>query len=669
MKRHNYPLSLFFIIIVCCIVTRGSSAQTPEPGKVVFALHVTLSPTWFDPIETPAQITPFAILYALHDALVRPLPGERMGPALAASWKESPDGLTYEFTLRQGLQFHNGDPCTAEDVQYSFTRYKGTGAKELQTKVQRIEVVDSLTIRFHLREPWPDFMTMYATTATAAGIVVPKKYVEQVGEEGFKQRPVGLGPYKFVSYTPGGDLVLEAFQGYWRKIPHIRRLVIKGIPEETTRLAMLKTGEVDMAFAMEGRVAEGVRSDPQLSLAYTLHPSSIWLEFPEQWQPKSVWADKRIRLAVNHALDRQTINEATCLGYCPPAGVMIPRVMEYALPAEPVPYNVQRARELLAEAGYPNGFDAGELTPIPPFFTIGEAVLNALQAIGIRARMTTMERVAFLALWREKKLRGLFIAGSGTAGNAATRIESFICSQGTFAYGGYPDLDALCQQQSAERQRTRRETLLHRIQHFTIDRVMFAPIMDFRALIGLGPRIAEHALDTIPSYAFPAWEDVRLKGNNTVVSGQASPSMAAALAPAAGQTGGSGAVAADTENEASTLVVLGGVVTPSRLQRKVSGYRHVPYVGFSVQSTPHKTLAELIAAGRITDTWLSVTTVSDLKKAGQSLGMNLEVIAAPGPGFHSIVVTPRVLSSAAAQALSKAFHQMPSPLLRPQVQQ
>src|SRR2546421_2583183 len=280
---------------------------------------------------------------------------------------------------------------------------------------------------------------------------------------------------------------------------------------------MHKSGEVDIAFAVEGRVAEEVQRDPRLTLVYTLHAAGFWLEFPEQWDPKSVWADKRVRLAVNYALDRQAINEVACLGFCPPAGVIVPRVMEYALPAEPLPYDLQKAKQLLAEAGYPNGFDAGELTPIPPFFTVGEAVLNSLQAIGIRVRMQTMERGTFLTAWREKKLRGLFVVAVGTAGNAATRAEAFICSQGAFASGGYPDLDTLCQQQAVERDRTRREALLQRLQQLTIERVMFAPIMDFRALVGLGPRIAEHALDTVPLHAFPAWEDVRLKGKSAEV--------------------------------------------------------------------------------------------------------------------------------------------------------
>jgi peptide/nickel transport system substrate-binding protein len=644
-------------------------AQAQSPEKLVFALHVTISPSWFDPLDTPAQITPFGILYALHDAVVRPLPGERMAPALAASWTESPDGRTYEFTLRQGLRFHNGDPCTAEDVQYSFMRYKGAGAKELQAKVQQVEVVNPLTVRFHLREPWPDFMSFYGTTATAAGLVVPKKYLEQVGEDGFQKAPVGLGPYKFVSYTPGGELVLEAYAGYWRKVPYIKRLIIKGVPDETARLALLKTGEADIAFALEGQVAEAVQRDPNFTLVYTLHASSFWLEFPEQWDAKSAWADKRVRLAVNYALDRQAINEAACLGFCPPAGVIVPRVMEYALPADPIPYNLQKAKQLLTEAGYPNGFDAGEFTPSPPFFTAGEAVVNALQAIGIRVRMRTMERAAFLAAWREKKLRGVFLAAVGTAGNAASRVATFMCSQGTLAYGGYPDIDTLCQQQAVESNRTQREALLHRIQQLTIERVMFAPLIDFRALVGLGPRVAEHALDTVPLHAFPEWEDVRLKGKTVEVASQTPVRAVPAPvpAPSAERAPADGAAVAEVASDASPLVVLDGVVTPQRLQRKVSGYRNVPdIIGFSVQSTPQKTLRELATAGQLSTRLLSVTTVGELQKAGQSAGMNIKVVAAPGRGFHSIVVTPRPLSNTAAQALSNVFRQMPNPLVQQQ---
>jgi peptide/nickel transport system substrate-binding protein len=492
-------------------VAPGAAGQSTPAGELVIAMHVTLAPTWFDPGETPAQITPFGILMALHDALVRPLPGERMGAALAESWSESPDGRVYEFTLRQGLTFHNGEPCTAEDVKFSFERYKGAGASELHAKVKSVEVVDPRTVRFHLHEPWPDFMTFYGTTATSAGYIVPKHYLEKVGVDGFKQHPIGLGPYKFVSFKPGIELVLEAYEGYWRKVPNVKRIVMKGVPEGTTRLAMLKNGEADFAIALDGPVAEEVKRDPRLQLVDTRHASIQWLEFPDQWDPKSVWADKRVRLAANYAFDRQAINEAACLGYCPPTAVIIPRVMDFALQTEPLPYDPKKAKALLAEAGYPNGFDAGELTPIPPFFVAGEAVVNYLNAVGIRVRMRTVERATFYADWREKKLRGLFITGAGASGNAASRVEAFIYSKGAYAYGGYPDIDQLFQQQAVERDHAKREAILHQIQELTMERVMFAPIMDFRALMGVGPRVAEHTINSIPVFPFPAYEDIELK--------------------------------------------------------------------------------------------------------------------------------------------------------------
>jgi len=487
-----------------------AAAQSPA-GEAVMAWHVTIAPTWFDPSTAPPQITPFGLLYAIHDALVRPLPGHKMAPSLAESWTESSDGLVYEFKLRRGVKFHNGDPVTTEDVKFSFDRYRGAGSRELQARVRQVEIVDPLTVRFHLKEPWPDFMTFYGTTATAAGIVVPKKYLTQVGEDGFTKSPIGAGPYKFVSQKPGVEIVLEAYPAYWRHAPYVKRLVMKSVPDSTTRAAMLKTGEADIAYALDGPDAETVKRDPRLQVVPSKHASINWLEFAEQWDPKSPWADKRLRLAVNYALNRQAINEAACLGYCPPAGVIVPRVMDFALQVEPPAYDPQRAKQLLAEAGYPNGLDAGEVVPIPPFFTMGEAVVNYLNAVGIRTRMRQMERATFYAAWREKKLRGLFITGVGNSGNAASRVQEFIYSKGSYAYGGYPDIDDLFLQQARERDVKKREALLHKIQQLTIDRVMFAPIMDFRALMGVGPRVTESTITWIHNSPFPSYEDMRIK--------------------------------------------------------------------------------------------------------------------------------------------------------------
>jgi peptide/nickel transport system substrate-binding protein len=512
MRRHRrFVGSLVAAAILVIALALPAAAQPAPAGEAVMAWHVTIAPSWFDPSTAPPQITPFGILYAIHDALVKPLPNQKMGASLAESWTESPDGLVYEFKLRRGLKFHNGDPVTTEDAKFSFERYKGTGATELKARVQQVEIVDPLTVRFHLKEPWPDFMTFYGTTATAAGIVLPKKYMTQVGDDGFRKQPIGAGPYRYVRDTSGVEVVLEAFTSHWRRVPVVKRLVMKSVPEGTTRVAMLKNGEADIAYALDGPEAEDVGRDRRLTLLASRHASIFWIEFAEQWDPKSPWHDKRLRLAVNHALDRKAINEAACLGFCPPAGVIVPRVMDFALQVEPPAYDPPRARKLLAEAGYPNGFDAGDLVPIPPFFTTAEAVVNYLNAIGIRVKMRPVERATFYASWREKKLRGIFLTASGNSGNAASRVEAFMYSKGAYAYGGYPDLDDLFHQQGRERDARKREAVLHRIQQLSIDRVMFAPVMDFRALMAVGPRVAEHAINVVPMTPFPSYEDMRLK--------------------------------------------------------------------------------------------------------------------------------------------------------------
>jgi peptide/nickel transport system substrate-binding protein len=355
-------------------------------------------------------------------------------------------------------------------------------------------------------------MTFYGTTATAAGIVVPKKYLTQVGDDGFTKHPIGAGPYKFVSHKPGVEVVLEANTSYWRKVPNVKKYVMKSVPETTTRVAMLKNGEADLAQALDGEDALNVRRDSRLQLIPSKHASMYWIEFAEQWDPKSPWHDKRMRQAVNYALDRQAINESACLGFCPPAGVIVPRVMEFALQTPPPPYDPAKAKQLLAEAGYPNGLDAGEFIPIPPFFPVAEAAVNYLNAVGIRVRMRPMERAAFYANWREKKMRGLFMVAAGNSGNAASRVEAFMYSKGSYAYGGYPDIDDLFHQQGRERDAAKREAMLHKIQQLTIDRVMFAPIMDYRTLRGVGPRVADPALDTVHLFPYPAYEDIKLKG-------------------------------------------------------------------------------------------------------------------------------------------------------------
>ncbi len=498
-----------------CVLLAGApsddaAAQAKPDGEMRWALYVTLSPAWFDPGEVVGVLTPFWVLYALHDALVKPMPGNHLTPSLAESWTVSADQRVYEFKLREGLRFHNGDPFTAEDVKWSFQRAKG--AKLLHEKVREVAIADPYRVRFHLHEPWPDFMTFYGTLATGAGWIMPKKYVEQVGNDGFKKHPVGLGPYKFVSHTPGIELVMEAFEGYWRKMPSVKRLVYKSVPDPVTRLAMLKRGEVDLAYLLDAPQAQEVKRAPNLTLAFSGGIGTFYLDFFDQWDAKSPWADKRVRLAANYAIDRQAVNEAENLGASRLTGNIVPRSFDFALPIEPYPYDPAKAKQLLAEAGYPSGFDAGELYPWPPYFSMGEAIGGYLGVVGIKTRIRTMERAAFYAALASKKLRGLCVCINAVYGNAASRMAETVPSDGAFAYGGYPDVDALYKQQAREPDRKKREALLRQIQQVLHERVRFGPIYDYIWPSGVGPRVEDPALMLIDPYPWSApLEEVRLK--------------------------------------------------------------------------------------------------------------------------------------------------------------
>ena len=489
-----------------------TTAAAPPDGTLAIGVHVTLVSRWLDPGETEALITPFMVLYALHDALVKPMPGNINAPSLAESWSMAKDGLSYDFVIRKNARFHNGDPVTAEDVKFSFERYKGSGAKLLKDKVKEIQTPAPNRVRFVLKEAWPDFMAFYGTSATGAGWIVPKKYIERVGEDGFKKAPVGAGPYKLAAFTPGVELTLDAFPDYWRKAPQVKRIVMRSIPDEATRAAAVKTGEVDLAYLFGGAIASDLKRTPGVRVVAPLLYGVYWLDFLDQWDPKSPWHDRRVRQAASLAIDRKAINEAEMLGLGRPAGAFVPPEFDFALKIEPPAFDPRRAKQLLAEAGFPNGFDAGDLTPLPPYTSLGEAVGGFLQAVGIRTSVRTMERATFMTTWREKKVRGLLIGATGAAGNAAARLEPFFTKNGIYAYGTRPEIDDLFQRQANEKDRHQREALLHQIQKIVAEQVLAAPIFQQAFLWGVGARVAEPAAGLIQGYPYvgPA-EDLRLK--------------------------------------------------------------------------------------------------------------------------------------------------------------
>jgi peptide/nickel transport system substrate-binding protein len=435
-----------------------------------------------------------------------------MTPSLAESYTESPDKLVYEFTLRPGIKFHNGEAITAEDVKFTFERYKGAASKLLKEKVKSVEVVDARRVRFHLHAPWSDFLLFYATPASGAAWIVPKKYVQATGDDGYTQHPIGAGPYKFVSHKPGVELVMEAFEEYWRKVPHVKRLVMKVVPDEATRLARLKNGEADIAYLMVGAIGEEVKRDARLKLIPSGGQSVQWVCMHDQSDAKSPWHDPRVRLAANYAIDRKAISDIESYGVAPPMGSIIPQEFEFALQVEPYEYNPKKAKELLKQAGYPNGFDAGEFTTTVQYASPAEAAANYLAAVGIRTQMRTMERAAWLSAWKEKKIRGLAFCGAGGFGNAVTRLENYFISTGTYSDAKHADIDELFKKQEAEPDPKKRQAILHQIQQLAYERALFIPLYAWVWHTGVGPRVAEAMLGKIPLFYYTGpFEDMRLQ--------------------------------------------------------------------------------------------------------------------------------------------------------------
>ena len=492
---------------------RSARAAAPQ-GQLTWGIHVSLAPSWFDPADTQALITPFMVLYALHDAMVKPMPGKSQAACLAESWSASEDGLGYEFVIRKGAKFHNGEPVTGEDVKFSFERYRGASHELMQEQVAAIETPDPGRVHFKLKKPWPDFLTFYSS-ASGSGWVVPKKYVEQVGDEGFKKAPMGAGPYKFVSFTPGVELVLEAFEDYWRKPPSVRRLVMKVIPDEATRLAALTRGEIDIAYSIRGELAEELQRTPGLTLKPVVAQDPNWIYFPDQWDPKSPWHNERVRRAASLAIDRQGTNEALTLGHSLVTGnpVVADNYEFFWQPPMPV-YDPEKAKQILAEAGFPKGFDGGEYFCDSSYANVGEAVLDNLQAVGIRMKLRPLERAAFIKAYAEKTLKNVILAGPGAFGNAATRFEAYVVKGGPFVYGSYPDIDALYREQAVELDHKKREVILHKMQQLVYERTIFAPIWQLAFLNGVGPRVGESGFGLIARFPYTSpYEDITLKAS------------------------------------------------------------------------------------------------------------------------------------------------------------
>ncbi len=499
-----------------------AAANVVPSGGMVLAWHTNIAPRWLDPQQHDGGATPDNFLNVLQDALIKNFRDELYDHlALAERYEFAEDAKSATFWLRPGIKFHNGASVTPDDVKWSYEHYHGAWAKVLQDRTDGVEILDDRAIRFTFKRAFLDFPRLIGTAnVSGAGWVVPAKYYQEVGLDGFAQKPIGAGPYRLVAQEPGTRLNFEAFDDYYRPV-HVKRFTIISVPEAATRVAMLERGEADIMYFVPGELIDRVKNNPKLMLAPVVS-GSWWLEFPGFQDPKNPFHDKRVREAVSLAIDREAINDAESGGMGRVSGNWINDDVQYGMVWPKFPRDVAKAKTLMNEAGYPNGFNVDWVTPAPNYYSRGERIVSQLQNIGIRSKLQVMERAVFLKRQQGglKEWPGVQIIMNGARIGAswANWYESNFKCGGQLAADRIcvSDLDTKFDRYLASDQPAERKALAEQIQREILENYYFVPVFRHAFVNAIGPRIAAQKWqDVFPTaittgYAYP-WEDIQLK--------------------------------------------------------------------------------------------------------------------------------------------------------------
>lgn len=467
----------------------GASAQAPD-RKETLVIGMAADPLSLDPNAT--RDTTSNMYYGnMFEGLYHLGNDGKPTPRLALSYS-TPDPTTWEFKLRPGVTFHDGTPFDAEAVKFTYERTLApdfkTGWRSFITPVDRVEVVDPLTVRIITKQPFPTLLTQLAYMP-----IVSPTAVKAAGQEGFAKQPVGTGPYKFVRWTPGQRLELEAYPGYWREPAKIKKVVLRPIPELATRISELETGGVDIILQVPPDQVQRLRKNGEVDIIGVSSTQPMVLQFNTR-AGNALMKDKRVREAISLAIDRKAIaeqlllNEATLIN-----GPVTQQYRGYD-PAMPVPaYDPQRARQMLTEAGA-SGAQLTYSTPSGRYVLdkqIAEVVAGQLRAVGLNVKVEPLEIAQYVQRLQNRTIGDMVYIGIGSEDRyAATVLRVYFGGNSVWSQYADPALDALIAEGGAAADDAARDAAAAKVVKTAVDQQAGAWLWDAKYLFGINKRVS-----------------------------------------------------------------------------------------------------------------------------------------------------------------------------------
>ncbi|MBI4321787.1 MAG: ABC transporter substrate-binding protein [Chloroflexi bacterium] len=429
---------LVFLLIATVVSTLacgpGATSDTQRKRELVIAQAI--DPTTLDPTATIKTVNVMLNAH-LYDPLINRDRTGKLEGRLAERW-ENPNSTTWRFFLRKGVKFHNGEEFNAESAKLSLDRVRDSKISEATASFSTIEsvtIVDTYTIDIKTKAPDPLLLQRLADQPS----MVPPGALKTKGDEEFARNPVGTGPFQFVEWVRGNRIAFKANPQYWRGAPKFDSLVFKVIPEGATRVAALQTGEVDIAIAVPPGIVDTVKKSGNARIVTAPLANDVHIGFKANEPP---FNDVRVRQALNYAVNKKAIVESVLGGFARLTGQPSPEgVFGYNAKLQPYPYDQQKARQLLAEAGHANGLTV-DLTFADGFVPNGkevmEAVAEQLRAVGVTSRLNQVDVASFSPLGRAGRMTPLFATYTLTRNfDTDEMLQNPLTTQGPWNHGRY----------------------------------------------------------------------------------------------------------------------------------------------------------------------------------------------------------------------------------------